>query len=318
MRQTILSGKKLGKRLLFTCHCVLRTMAWTATVINKKFPPVHRCIYCGLSAIQAKLTSEHIIPFGLNGYMRLPASSCVACADITKQFEQTCQRLILGEARVHLGTRTRNKSTRPTTFTARVMTDDGLEERVLAIEDHSFKLVMIEFVSHPNIIAGGRLGKRHSQLRLKIRDVYEDIQDRISRQGHGVQFEHVIQIDAFCGMLAKIAHSYAVAVLGSTQFEPVLLPLIAGINSNLSDCVGGGGMFRKEHERKHFLHNIELYPVWLPGDKFFFSRPLIVAELQLFACFGGPIYLVVVGRHHLSGPLQLLGTRSMELLLIFA
>ncbi len=43
------------------------------------FDPVGRCIYCGRGP-DAKLTKEHIIPYGLNGHLILPAASCEICA----------------------------------------------------------------------------------------------------------------------------------------------------------------------------------------------------------------------------------------------
>jgi hypothetical protein len=57
---------------------------------GKTFDPVNLCIYCGRS--DGLLTREHILPIGLGGGLILPAASCRACQDITKNIETKCQR----------------------------------------------------------------------------------------------------------------------------------------------------------------------------------------------------------------------------------
>jgi hypothetical protein len=49
---------------------------------TKRFPPVGRCVYCGVYS--DKLEMEHVLPFGIAGNaMLLPKSSCRTCASIT-------------------------------------------------------------------------------------------------------------------------------------------------------------------------------------------------------------------------------------------
>ncbi len=57
----------------------------------------------------------------------------------------------------------------------------------------------------------------------------------------GKQFEvsRTLRITDFARLLAKIAHSYAVAELGFGAFHSFLPPLILGESLNLPDFVGG-------------------------------------------------------------------------------
>jgi HNH endonuclease len=73
------------------------TIRWDA----EKYPPLWRCMYCG-DENRENLTDEHIIPFGLlpkGGDWFLPKSSCLACAEFTKKFEDRCLQFMLGPLR---------------------------------------------------------------------------------------------------------------------------------------------------------------------------------------------------------------------------
>jgi len=72
---------------------------------------VGQCIYCGKKDV--KLTDEHIIPLGLNGFLLLKKANCNACAAITSNFEREVLRKSLMKPRIGLDLPTRNRATRP-------------------------------------------------------------------------------------------------------------------------------------------------------------------------------------------------------------
>lgn len=72
---------------------------------QRRFDPVGRCIYCGIS--DRPLGREHIIPYGLDGDLILPRASCGDCSASTSRFERNCLRGFLQGPRHLLGVTSR-------------------------------------------------------------------------------------------------------------------------------------------------------------------------------------------------------------------
>src|SRR5712671_1076196 len=68
------------------------------------------CIYCGKT--EMPLTDEHVVPFALGGQHILEDASCLACADVTKNFEQDVAREMWGGARTSYNAPSRRKKQR--------------------------------------------------------------------------------------------------------------------------------------------------------------------------------------------------------------
>src|SRR5271169_3644705 len=72
-----------------------------------RFSPAGACIYCGAAMYHPTssrpLADEHIIPFGRNGDLILPESTCQACERMTGQFEAVVLRGSLLGCRSLLG-----------------------------------------------------------------------------------------------------------------------------------------------------------------------------------------------------------------------
>ena len=88
-------------------------------------------------------------------------------------------------------------------------------------------------------------------------------------------------------MLAKIAHSFAVAEWGFHSFRPLLLDLIVGASQTASYWVGGG-----DHDKpadQGGLHRLELKRELRLGTEY------VVCYVRLFANFGAPEYRIVAG-----------------------
>lgn len=95
---------------------------------------------------------------------------------------------------------------------------------------------------------------------------------------------------SFARMLAKIAHSYAVASLGLNGFRPLLQDLITGKSSNAHWLVGGDeSPWASEELATSGLHYIYL------GDCIAAGNTYVVCGIQLFCVVDMPKYHVVVG-----------------------
>ena len=70
-----------------------------------------QCIYC--HKVPNKLTTEHIIPLGLNGPWKLLEASCETCAGITSGIEMAVLRKTFGTVRTALDFPSRRKKGRP-------------------------------------------------------------------------------------------------------------------------------------------------------------------------------------------------------------
>jgi hypothetical protein len=91
-------------------------------------------------------------------------------------------------------------------------------------------------------------------------------------------------------MLAKIAHSYAVAELGSDAFHPLLPDLILGTEDRAAYLVGGDASEFPLPDKEPYLHHVYLLNAMSGGIMY------TLVSIRLFAVVGMPRYHVVVGR----------------------
>jgi hypothetical protein len=98
--------------------------------------------------------------------------------------------------------------------------------------------------------------------------------------------EQEFDIDSHARLLAKIAHATAVGHLGLSGFAPWLPPYILGKDECLSYLVGGCDANESPANQLHEV-TYEVFP-WEASF-------LVQVKIRLFAQFGGPHALVVVG-----------------------
>jgi hypothetical protein len=258
---------------------------------RKVYAPSGKCIYCGAerySDNQKKLAKEHIIPFGLGGQLIYPRASCRACEKITAPFEQFCQQQTLAAFRNSLNLPTRNPSKRPKEAPMQVEVDGIL--KTIIIPTSIYPVVFaVPIFPKPEIMRDKKANKTNRQslwtYRLWSSGLAEMLKEKFGVDRYNGA-SAVVDVSRYAKMLAKIAHSFAVAELGMDAFHPLLPSVIKETNSPLHFYVGG---VQPKPEPENCRHKITL------ATENYHGRSFIVAHLRLFADLGFPAYICIVG-----------------------
>lgn len=202
------------------------------------YQPVNHCVYCGRSDVP--LSDEHIIPLALNGTLILPKASCKDCADITKKFEQTVARTIYGPLRIKLGFKTRRKRERPDRLSVQYVDNQGeMASTTMPVEEYPNVYLAVEFPP-PGILTGAPVSEMNPEMQVSLRGNQEEIKRAISSLNReNIQLSNMFAWGAFCRQIAKIAHCFAIATIGTQGYRPLLTDIILGKSSHLSHLVGG-------------------------------------------------------------------------------
>ncbi|TAX26341.1 hypothetical protein [Rhizobium leguminosarum] len=244
------------------------------------YDPVGKCIYCGSTKYalrtDRKLGEEHIIPFGLYGTYVLPEASCKECEKITGRQESKFQRGALLPARTFLSLPTRNKSNRPTELPLLV------EDRkvMVKIEHYPACLMLLRFPPPRIIDSSGAWGMGISGK------LFSYDADALKLHYGVTKFRWpILRADVLQRVIAKIAHSYAVAKLGIDGFQPSLTHFIRNEQAyGLSNLIGSHH-YELEADAGHVM-----------GFAMMEGFPhIVVVRIRLFAEFKMPTYLAVVG-----------------------
>lgn len=270
-----------------------------------RFSPVGRCIYCGATKYSPEnnrpLAEEHIIPFALDGTWILPEASCKKCEALTANAEVKALRGVLWGARVALGMRSRKGHPKLLPMYAHA---NGHVMRVdLPISSYPSLLMLCAPAMLPQITTDYDLSPGASLfcLAMPLTDipmnlnplefaVSDDPPQKVAEPGRDGVTLPPLNVKAYFRMVAKIAHSYAVAMIGLDAFEPFLLDIIKG-KADEEVCLYIGGPTEHSGERmKGALHAIRFQV-----EHFFDGRRYFAVELKLFAFLGGPSIYVIVG-----------------------
>lgn len=245
------------------------------------------CIYCG--DMQSALSREHIIPFGLNGDLVLPKSSCDNCRGITGKFEGHVLKKMLLYPRARWGLKSQKK-TLPTTFPLTITRQNGRKRhKQVPLDELPTHLNFMPRFTLPGIILQ-RPAWELPAANLKPTLSAQDAQILLS---HGDGTESVqtpaIQMvtEDFMRMLAKIGHAYAVAQLG-LKFKPILQDLIVSGSQSLRYYIGSE---ETDPPAEDYLFQIKIGDFGLPG----LPRFLCVG-IRLFSFLATPWYVVAVGK----------------------
>jgi hypothetical protein len=103
-----------------------------------------------------------------------------------------------------------------------------------------------------------------------------------------------MDVDSYCRMLAKIAHAYAIAELGSYSFRPVLGDFIRG--KPLTQAWHWIGSDTAVPPPEQCLHDIQWHVPTINGVNY------VMVSIRLFSFIGSPRYHIIVGE--LTRPLD--------------
>ncbi len=173
----------------------------------KTYPEFGRCIYCGETN---DLTDEHIIPFALGGNAVLPKASCKKCNKITRGFEETCCRPMLGPIRIRLNLQTRRKKERPKHLPLDIAGPNGRKSIQVPAMDYPAVCIGIR-LDPPSMIRGAPpSGKVTGELFGKRAQFAE----AILQKGDSAVIGKFV-MEPFCRMIAKIGHAHVMAAMAN-------------------------------------------------------------------------------------------------------
>jgi hypothetical protein len=257
------------------------------------FAAVGRCIYCGTT--EGPLGKEHVVPLALNGDLLLPRSSCSSCSAVTGKFEGDVLRhdFLLHRARYDF--KTRRPNDRPRDFEVSLHPVRGKpdlergEKVKIGAKQHPWV--------RPNVYPdfgtpGFVLGKmpweaEAGHIKGFLSQAESENAVRIGRGRKSVAIKVSVNYRSFARMIAKISHSYAVAVLGVDGFKPFLLDLILNEHDRLNYFIG------TPHDRLPKIDKsfwIRLRSARIRG------QDIAVVDVRLFAWLDFPCYVALVGR----------------------
>jgi hypothetical protein len=196
----------------------------------KSYDPVNQCIYCGAQGVP--LSKEHLIPYSLNGKHVLPKASCAAHAEITSSLELDFSRTAYGIYRAENGISSRKKKRLAESLSKTVELEgerfDGTKVMVEVPIGKAPPVPVVIRLNAPGILTGAA-PDAEGECRMDLPPT-PDPRLRALRESLGLKSLYssvaTVPFTNILRVLAKIAHSYAVAELGVNGFRPVLLDLI--------------------------------------------------------------------------------------------
>ncbi|HEX8279723.1 MAG TPA: HNH endonuclease [Segetibacter sp.] len=252
--------------------------------------PANVCIYCGKTE---NLTNEHIIPYGLNGRIIFPSSSCTDCNKITSLFEEKVLRGFMLDARTVGNFRTRRPKKRPKTISYKITQDkEGEMISIPSSEAPGFLhlpiLAPCSLLNGTSPVAGVTiLGNETILFGKSPQETAEKFGIKTLRQR--VNFD----LTAFVRMIAKIGYSFAVSQIGVFPFnESPVISLILGKSDDGSTWVGSAD-YRLPLEDKKPQHALGM-DLYRSSDE-----ELLVARVKLFADVGATGYEIVVRKRQI-------------------
>lgn len=273
----------------------IRTIRIAPGVVSPKYNPIKKCVYCGSKVYSTKpgirsspLGAEHIIPESIGGNLELPEASCQKCEDTTG-------RLVEGDAlgrtlkvlRVHLKLKKAGSGPHPKTLPLTVPVD-GRDRTIpdVRIEDHPIAFMLPiyqapEFAAIATDFGKAIRGALVANIKLDLKALWRKYQVSSFAPAY---WDNAM----LCRMLAKIAHSLAVAELGEAAFQPLLLKLICDGDPKAMSLIGCSPEWEKV-PRSSALHTVSL------GYQRHDDKTFVVASVRLFASYESPVYRIVVG-----------------------
>jgi hypothetical protein len=249
-------------------------------------PEIGECIYCGER--NGPLTTEHAVPYGLNGSWTLLEASCDTCAKITHRFERDTMRCLWPEIRIALAMQSRRRSKRPDTLPL-VVQRNGISETI-RVPTAEYPAYLHTPLFPPPAVFWIRKPVRGVFANLDMIHIAGPTFKEASARYPDAQFVGVrsnFSPDDFARTLAKIGFCAAVACVGLGAFTKTpIRKVILGSDEGIGHWVGcwQGEPFNPESG----LHAIKV--MYEPPTS------MIHAFVRLFGQFGAPEYHIVLGQ----------------------
>ncbi len=277
------------------------------------------CIFCCASDVP--LSKEHIIPEAIGGKLVIRHATCAKCRDVHQKFEPACLKGIMDPIRSRLGLHGKRPKKRPKEYELRITPQNALDryER-LSLAEHPLSLQLIcfqpagsisgipEFTSNERseinafmtdrlVFDPAKFG-RPDAAKVPLFWTYPPKEELFKfndrYDGQQIDFGGGFPLMKFSRMLAKIAHSYAVAEIGPSSFNPFLLDFMKHGSRDPFFLVGGeyriNGDKVETHPPSEARHVLRL------SHSRFANADILLAHVRLFADLGAPQYHVVVGQ----------------------
>ena len=257
--------------------------------VKKIYGPINRCIYCRKHASQGEnFSSEHIIPYGLGGNVEAEGGVCPKCKLAWEMTDRLNLKTHFADIRFQLNVQSRSKKDKRKRHTIPVdvgiTTDFGSrltknEAERLAIPNN----LMLPRFMPPGIITG----YKRRQGSEYIPNFWHLVEGKQNHVGKSVQFHQKWNFYVFQNFLMKTAHGLAIAVYGFEKFVPYLYYCIhPNMMEHRLSFIGGFMKLDPPQEERHTLSLVRQKVG---------NVELLLAQIRLFADFGSPTYLVVVG-----------------------
>jgi hypothetical protein len=267
-----------------------------------RLPAIGCCIYCFRKPPEVQLTDEHIIPDGLKGDIILLDASCCDCMKEIQKFEPLAINHLYRFPRGLLGIRSRKKRNRkPITFQYHPDSSGDIVEHAAAA-GMPWAMGVPGLFDRPGILRG-------CPPQEVIPWTIHDFGELAGIDQYG-EPSTLIHVGPFWRTLAKIAHGYAVSVIGLERFKPYLHNYIRESGECDQDgrfCDGShltyyiGNIDESHWHRTYSLHSLEITETTVQVyHKYLFFKRLAVVYIQLFSVYGFPVYEIVVGEF--TGP----------------
>ncbi|WP_162615934.1 HNH endonuclease [Solilutibacter oculi] len=261
------------------------TLVGIPRLMHHTFPPYGSCIYCGRTD---DLRTEHIVPYGLEGNLKLPRSTCGECADRTSRIERAVLRGDFRVVRVYRGLQSRRKHAGAPELYALNITRDGQEQQVEVPLDEYPVVLHFPIYPPPRILT---TSEKRPGVDIRGVDTISfgpnplEVMKKLGAQSIGATLSQ--RPAEFARMIAKIAYAMAAAT-GTLKLlaESSELPaMILGEDDAIGHFVG-------TIEEPNASHP-EIHRVLLIEDR---GRGLLIGDVQIFSDSHTPRYGVVIGK----------------------
>ncbi len=221
-----------------------------------------------------------LIAESLGGTLIIEEAACEDCERRINDFEQPILKTVLYAPRVHLGIRRKRRKRGEDTIKVQGKASGKEVTIFLPIKNVPVLLFLLRLGS-PGIL----INRPTDTADMQGAWVAHLTAGSLMPAGFEAFSSPILDTFRFCQFLAKIAHCYAVDVLGD-GFSPMLLELIrTEARSARYDLIGG----MPSTDPSDNLHELELN--WHRSEGVDYA----LVRIRLFANLGAPTYLVVAG-----------------------